>query len=91
MHDRIREYVQKSRSIRRYKDNKRIDRGTILELIDIARFCPSARNRQLLRYIVSCDPEETEKIRACLLWALDLPGWGGPQAEGNDLRPIYPS
>jgi nitroreductase len=87
MQDCIREYVHKSRSIRRFVENKRIARETILELIDIARFCPSARNRQPLRYIVSCDTEETGKIRDCLLWALDLPEWGGP-CEG-ERPPAY--
>jgi nitroreductase len=80
MQTSIRDCVQNSRSVRRFHEYTRISRETILELIDIARFCPSARNRQPLRYVVSCEPEETGKIRDCLLWALDLPGWGGPVA-----------
>ena len=83
----IRDCVQRSRSIRRFHENKRVSRETILELIDIARFCPSARNRQPLRYAISCETEEANKIRDCLLWALDLPGWGGPAV--GERPPAY--
>ena len=72
--------VKQSRSYRRFVENKRIPGEEIVRLVDIARFCPSARNRQPLRYIISDDPVITQKIRTCLLWALDLPEWGGPVA-----------
>ncbi|MBN1165830.1 MAG: nitroreductase family protein [Methanospirillaceae archaeon] len=72
--------VQHSRSYRRFDEGRRIDRETIISLVDIARFCPSARNRQPLRYLVSTDPELTTRIRPCLCFALDLPEWGGPKA-----------
>jgi nitroreductase len=78
MFECIRECVQKSRSIRRFREEGKVSRETLLELVDIARFCPSARNRQPLRYIISCEPEKTEKICDCLLWARDLPAWNGP-------------
>jgi len=85
MDDCIRELVKKSRSYRRFDEQRRIAEETIIELVDIARFCPSARNRQPLRYVVSTDPEKTARIRDCLLFALDLPDWGGP-VEGE--RPV---
>jgi nitroreductase len=59
-------------------EHRSIGRETLIELVDIARFCPSARNLQPLRYVVSTDPEKTARIRDCLLFALDLPDWGGP-------------
>lgn len=83
----IRDYVHRSRSIRRFFEEKQVSRETILELIDIARLCPSARNRQPLRYAISCEAEEANKIRDCLLWALDLPGWGGPAV--GERPPAY--
>jgi nitroreductase len=85
MKDCMRELVKKSRSYRRFDEQRRIEKETIIELVDIARFCPSARNRQPLRYMVSTDPEKTARIRDCLLFALDLPDWGGP-VEGE--RPV---
>ncbi len=85
MKHRIRDLVKKSRSYRRFHEPRRISRETLTGLVDIARFCPSSRNRQPLRYIISTDPEHTVKIRSCLLFALDLPGWGGP-VEGE--RPV---
>ncbi len=78
MDDCIRELVKKSRSYRRFDEQRRIEKEIIVGLVDIARFCPSARNRQPLRYVVSTDPEITARIRDCLLFALDLPDWGGP-------------
>lgn len=72
--------VKKSRSYRRFVESRRISREEVIGFVDIARFCPSGRNRQPLRYIVSVEPEITEWINSCLLWALDLPDWGGPVA-----------
>ena len=77
--------MKKSRSYRRFDEKRRIAKETIIRLVDIARFCPSSRNRQPLRYVISTDPEQTAKIRSCLLFALDLPDWGGP-VEGE--RPV---
>lgn len=78
----IRDLVRKSRSYRRFDEHRRIAKETIIGLVDVARFCPSARNRQPLRHVVSTDPKQTAKIRSCLLFALDLPDWGGP-VEGE--------
>jgi nitroreductase len=78
MKECIRQLVKKSRSYRRFDETKTIGRETLIELVDIARFCPSARNLQPLRYVVSTDPEKTVRIRDCLMFALDLPDWGGP-------------
>ncbi|MFY9799725.1 MAG: nitroreductase family protein [Methanoregula sp.] len=85
MNDCIRQLVRESRSYRRFDEKRRLDRETLIELVDIARFCPSARNRQPLRYVVSTDPKITARIRDCLLFALDIPDWGGP-VEGE--RPV---
>ncbi len=73
MNDCIRQLVRESRSYRRFDEQRRLDRETLIGLVDIARFCPSARNRQPLRYVVSTDPQITARIRDCLLFALDIP------------------
>ncbi|MCK4269604.1 MAG: nitroreductase family protein [Methanogenium sp.] len=82
MRESIHNLVRKSRSIRRFQENRRIPDEILTELVDTARFCPSAGNRQPLRYIISSDPEETALIQSSLLWAMDLPDWDGP-AEGE--------
>jgi len=53
MRESIHNLVRKSRSIRRFQENRRIPDEILTELVDIARFCPSAGNRQPLRYIIS--------------------------------------
>jgi nitroreductase len=74
----ISDLVKKSRSYRRFQEDRRIPRETLTGLVNIARFCPCSRNRQPLRYIVTTDPGRTAEIRSCLSFALDLPDWGGP-------------
>lgn len=78
MKQSIRHLVEKSRSYRRFHENRYIDEETIIGLVDIARFCPCSRNRQPLRYIISTDPKKTAKICSCLFFALDIPDWKGP-------------
>jgi len=58
-----------------------VSRETLLELVDLARLCPSGGNRQPLKYALSCDPERNAKVFPCLSWAASLQ-WAGP-AEGE--------
>ncbi len=87
MSDCIRTLTQQSRSTRRFQEDHLLSRDQLTGLIDIARFCPSARNRQPLRYIISVDPDQTHAICSLLLWALDLPEWDGPVA--GERPPAY--
>ncbi|MHC1629512.1 MAG: nitroreductase family protein [Methanoculleaceae archaeon] len=77
--------VKGSRSIRRFREDERIGIQILEELVDTARFCPSAGNRQPVRYILTTDPEKMKEIYPCLVWAMDLPDFDGP-AEGE--RPV---
>ncbi len=79
--------IRKSRSTRRFQEDRLLPESLIIDFIDIARLCPSARNRQPLKYIISVDPEETKEIRSALLWALDLPEWDGPSV--GERPPAY--
>lgn len=78
----IREIVLKNRSYRRFLEKEPVSREHLLELIDLARNCPSGSNIQPLKYFVSCDPQTNAKIFPCLAWAGYLRDWGGPQ-EGE--------
>ncbi len=78
----IAELLRKNRSYRRFHEDRRIDRETLVELVGLTRLCPSSSNRQPLKYLLACSPEETAKVFPHLGWAGSLPDWPGP-AEGE--------
>lgn len=78
----IRDLVLKSRSYRRFYQDTPISRETLVELVDLARLSPSARNSQPLRFLLSCDAERNALIFKHLGWAGYLKNWGGP-VEGE--------
>jgi len=75
----FKEIVIKNRSYRRFDQGHSLNREMLLELVDLARCTPSAGNRQLLRYVISCSPEINGKIFDTLGWAASLPDWPGPE------------
>lgn len=75
----IAELVRKTRSYRRFKENRKISTDTLKQLADLGRLSASAANRQPLKYILSGDPETNEKIFPCLAWAAYLKDWKGPE------------
>jgi nitroreductase len=75
----FKEIVEKNRSYRRFDQSHRLDKTTLLDLVDLARKTPSAGNLQLLRYVVSCSPEINSRIFETLGWAASLPDWPGPE------------
>lgn len=78
----FKELVIKNRSYRRFDQNHSLDKDLLLELVDHARCTPSAKNRQLLRYVVTCSSEINGKIFTTLGWANSIPDWPGPE-EGE--------
>ena len=75
----IKELVKTNRSYRRFYENERISRETLVDLVDTARLTPSAANRQPLRYKLVTDAAECEKVYATLGWAGYLKDWDGPE------------
>jgi nitroreductase len=75
----IAELVKKTRSCRRFKQDRQISIETLKELVDLGRLSASAANRQPLKYILSADPQTNEKIFPCLAWAAYLKDWPGPE------------
>ena len=51
-------------------------------MVNLARLSPSAANRQPLKYLLSCNREQNDKIFPCLGWAAYLKEWKGPK-EGE--------
>ncbi len=74
--------IKSNRSFRRFDESVRVERKTLEELIDLARHSASARNRQPLKYILSCDVQTNEMIFSSLAFAVALKDWNGP-AEGE--------
>jgi nitroreductase len=75
----IRELILKNRSYRRFYEKEKISRETLIELVDLARLSPSARNAQSLKYFLSNTPETNELIFPHLSWAGYLTDWAGPE------------
>ncbi|MDR3641201.1 MAG: nitroreductase family protein [Humidesulfovibrio sp.] len=62
------------RSVRAFKDTA-VPRETLAELLDIARFAPTAKNTQQISYIVTADPARTRTLSGNIAkWMLPMPG-----------------
>lgn len=79
----FRELVTKSRSYRRFYEDRPIPREILIEMADCARLIPSAQNLQPLRYLI-VDGAEKETLFSHLKWAGYLTEWEGP---GKGERP----
>ncbi len=75
---KISDLLSKNRSYRRFHEDVPLDEETLVRLVELTRSCPSSANRQPLRYMVACSPEENGKIFPHLRWADGLKGWPGP-------------
>ena len=65
----LKELILKSRSIRRFYQNKRIDKAILRQIIDNTRNTASARNIQPLKYSAIVSEEMCEKVFSTLGWA----------------------
>ena len=74
--------VKKSRSYRRFYQDMPVNRAHLLKMVEAARFSPSARNVQPLKYALYSDKEQCEAIFPTLAWAGYLTDWDGP-CEGE--------
>lgn len=78
----IKEIVLKNRSYRRFYQEVPISRQELTDWIELARFSPSAANRQPLKFIIVNEPAQNEIVFKTLAWAGYLPDWPGPE-EGE--------
>lgn len=74
--------VKKNRSYRRFYQEVPVEKEHLRLMIEAARFSPSSRNIQPLKYYISDRPELNEQIFSSLAWAGYLTDWAGP-AEGE--------
>lgn len=69
----LKDLVLKNRSYRGYNKNRQVTKEELLELVDIARICPSTANIQPLCYYLAWKPDEVAKIQEQTRWAGALP------------------
>lgn len=74
--------IKKSRSYRRFRQDAVITREELLKMVEAARYSPSSRNIQPIKYILSNNRDINGKIFPLLGWAGYLTDWDGP-AEGE--------
>lgn len=78
----IHELVTRTRTVRRFQENKPIEDATIQGLVQLARLGGSARNSQPLRYMIVIEEEMRARVFPHLGWAGYLRDWSGPE-EGE--------
>jgi len=78
----LEDLLTRNRSYRRFHEDRLVDEQVLVDLVELTRLCPSAANRQSLRYLIVHRPEENARMFEHLSWAGALPDWPGP-AEGE--------
>jgi len=79
----LRELLLRTRSCRRFEQVP-LDEATLVELLELVRLCPSAANRQPLKFVLAWRPDQLAQIFPHLRWAAALAPWPGP---GEGERP----
>ncbi len=74
--------VARNRSYRRFYQDRRIPIPVLRNMVDLTRRAASSANRQMLKYIISVNPDSNQKVFSTLGWAGYLKDWQGP-AEGE--------
>ena len=72
------ELIKQNRSTRRFVQDVYIPTDTLKWLVSLARLSPSRENLQPLKYILSNEKAQNDKIFPCLYWAGYLKDWQGP-------------
>ena len=78
----LRQLLLNSRSYRRFHQDHLLDESLLLKLVELTRLCPSASNRQPLKYLLAWQPRQNARIFPHLRWAAALKDWPGP-VEGE--------
>ena len=69
----IEKIVASSRSYRTFDESRAVTREELADLISVARLCPSAMNRQPLKYRLVYEREEVEALLSITKWGGMLP------------------
>ena len=71
--------VRRSRSYRRFDEERRVSKEALRSLVELARYAPSGANRQPIKFLLAADPSECEAMYPHLAWAGYLESWSGPE------------
>ncbi len=77
----FKQLIEKNRSYRRFFQEHEIEKQSLIELVELARLSPSAKNIQPLKFFLSNSQENNEKIFSCLKWAGYITDWDGPEED----------
>ena len=75
--------IEKTRCVRRYQNNYKVNTQDLVGLIDLARLTSSARNIQALKYIIINDEIHYKTIHKPIKWATNLEDWN----QSNEEKP----
>lgn len=78
----FRSLVTRTRSCRRFRQERQVSVRTLRDLVDLARLAASGANLQPLKYVIVNEPALCAEVFAHLAWAAYLKDWKGP-AEGE--------
>jgi len=78
----MQDLIRRTRTVRRYEEERPLEEGLLRNLVDMARLGGSARNAQSLKYGVITEKKLRDQLFPLLAWAGYLPHWPGPQ-EGE--------
>lgn len=65
----VKELIQKSRSYRSFDPTSPISEDALREMVECARFCPSSRNLQVLKFRLVTKQNELDEMLANTRWA----------------------
>jgi len=77
----FKDLVKENRSCRRFDNSHKVDIHILEDLVELARHCASAGNKQPLKYILSTNEKKNKEIFSCLRWAAYLTKWKGPEQK----------
>jgi nitroreductase len=76
---KLNDLVRSTRTVRRFQEARAIESATLMEVLDLARLGGSARNGQVLKYMLITTQEDREALFPLLAWAGYLTDWFGPE------------
>lgn len=74
------EILTKTRSYRRFYEDKKVTNEQLATLVRYASLTPSGGNKMPLKYITCTEPATNDTIFAHVGWAAYLPDWNGPES-----------
>ena len=74
----VNELIRNNRSYRRFDYTYKLDNSLLKDLVELARYSPSARNAQPLKSLLVNSEDECDAVFPALSWAGYLKGWDGP-------------